>query len=163
VQLPGAMQINNAGERQHMRNGTLKGGETEGQVASGGVAGDAELFQIEPGDGIILVFAQRSVGAADVLKSSGPSAAGISHATIFHIPGCDACIFQGVAKMAGVGKVIFGAPEAAVDEENSGMRAFSGGKARVDELIRVLAIRKAQIGLGWFLAEDGFALHAKAV
>jgi hypothetical protein len=65
--------------------------------------------------------------------------------------------------MAGMSEVVFGAPEAAVDEENGGMRAFSGGKARVDELIRVLAIRKAQIGLGWFLAEDGFALHAKAV
>jgi hypothetical protein len=48
-----------------------------------------------------------------------------------------------------------------VDEENGGMRAFSGGKARVDELIGVLAIRKAQIGFGRFLAEDGFALHAE--
>jgi len=163
VQLPGAMQINYAGERQHMRNGTLKGGETESQVASGGVAGDAELFQIEPGDGIILVLAQSVVGAADVLKSSGPSTAGISYAAVFHVPGCDACIFQGVAKMTGVSEVVFGTPEAAVDEENDGMRALSGGKARVDELIRVLAVRKAQIGLGWFLGEDGFALHAKAV
>jgi hypothetical protein len=157
------MQINNAGERQHMRNGTLKGGETEGQMASGGVAGDAEPFHIEPGDGIILVFEQCMVRATDVLKSSGPSAAGIPHATIFHVPGGDASIFQRVAKMTGVSEVVFGAPEAAVDEENDGMRAFSDGKARVDELIGVVAIRKAQVRLGWFLAEDGFALHAKAV
>jgi hypothetical protein len=127
------------------------------------VAGDAELFQIEAGNGIILVFAQRSVGAADVLKSSGPSAAGISHATVFHVPGGDASIFQRVAKMTGVSEVVFGTPEAAVDEENDGMRALPGGKTRVDELIWVLAVRKAQIGLGWFLGEDGFALHAKAV
>lgn len=155
------MQINNAGEREHMRNGALKGGEAEGQVASGGMASDAEFFQIEPGDGIILVFEQRVVGAADVFKSSGPSAAGISHATIFHVPACDAGIFQGVAKMTGVSEIVFGAPEATVDEENDGMRAFSGGNARLDELVWVLAVRKAQIGLRWFLAENGFALHAE--
>jgi hypothetical protein len=72
-------------------------------------------------------------------------------------------MFQRVAKMASMSEVVFGAPEAAVDEENDGMRAFSDGKARVDELIGVVAIRKAQVRLGWFLAEDGFALHAKAV
>lgn len=155
------MQINYAGERQHTRNGMLKGGEAESQVASSGVAGDAELFQIEPGDGIIFVFAQCAVGDADIFKCSGPSAAAIPHATVFHVPGGDASIFQRVAKMTGVSEVVFGAPEAAVDEENDGMRAFSGGKARVDELIWVLAVRKAQIGLWWFLGEDGFALHGE--
>src|SRR5689334_20331786 len=144
-----------------MSNRGLKGGEAESEVASGRVAGDAELFQIEPGDGIVLMFAQCAVGAADILKRSGPSAAGISHATVFHVPGCDAGILQRVAKMTGVSKVVFGAPEAAVDEENDGMRASSLGKARVDELIGVLAVRKAQIGLWWFLAEDSFALHAE--
>jgi hypothetical protein len=144
-----------------MGNGSLKGGEAESEVASSGMAGDAELFQIEPGDGIILVLAQCVVGAADVFKRSGPSAAKVSHATIFHVPGCDAGIFQRVAKMAGVSKVVLGAPEAAVDEEDDGMRAFSGGESRVDELIWVLSVRKAQIGLGRFLAEDGFALHAE--
>jgi len=161
VQLPGAMQVNDAREREHMRNGALKSGEAKSKVTSCGVAGDAELFQVEPGDGIILVFAQSAVGAADVFKRSGPSAAGISHATVFHVPGCDAGIFQRVAEMTGVREVVFRTPEAAVDEENDGMRAFSGGKARVNKLIGVLAVRKAQIGLGRFLAEDGFALHAE--
>src|SRR5579859_54560 len=144
-----------------MRNGALKGGEAESEVTSGRVAGDAELFQVEPGDGIVLMFAQCTVGAADVFKRSGPSAAGIAHATVFHVPGCDAGIFQRVAKMTGVSEVILGAPEAAVNEKDDGMRAFSGGEARVDELIWVLAVRKAQIGLGRFLAQDGFALHAE--
>ena len=161
VKFPGAMQVNDAGEREHMRNGALKSGEAKSKVASCGVAGDAELFQIEPGDGIILVLAQSAVGAADVLKRTGPSAAGISHTPVFHVPGCDAGIFQRVAKMTGVREVVFRTPEAAVDEEDDGMRAFSGGKARVNKLIGVLAVRKTQIGLGRFLAEDGFALHAE--
>src|SRR5690348_7122516 len=108
-----------------MRNRALKGGEAESQVASGGVAGDAELFQVEPGDGIVLMFAQCAVGAADVFKRSGPSAARVSHAAILHVPGRDAGIFERVAKMPGVSEVVFGAPEAAVDEEDDGMRAFS--------------------------------------
>ena len=144
-----------------MRHGVLKSGEAKSKVASRGVAGDAELFQIELGDGIVLVSAQRAVRAANVFKRSWPSPAGVPHATVFHVPGCDAGIFQRVAKMTGVSEIVFGTPEAAVDEENNGMRAFSGGKACVDELIEVLAVRKAQIGLGWFLAEDGFALHAE--
>lgn len=144
-----------------MRNGALKSGEAESQMASGGVAGDAELFEIEPGNGIVLVFAQCVVSAANVFKRSGPSAAGISHATVLHVPGCDARVFQGMAKMTGISEIVFGAPIAAMDEKDDGMRAFSGGKARVDELIWVLAVSKTQIGLGRFLVENGFALHAK--
>ena len=125
------------------------------------MAGDAEFFQIEPGDRVILVFAQRVVGAADVFKRSGPSAAGISHATVFHIPGCDAGLLERVAKMSCVSEVVFRAPVAAVDEEDDGMWAFSRGKARVDELIGVLAVRKTQIGPRRFLFQNGFALHAK--
>ena len=107
------------------------------------------------------MFTQGVVGAADVFKRSGPSAAGIPHTTVFHIPGGDAGFRERMAKMSGISEIVLGAPVAAMDEENDGMRAFSGGKARVDELVWVLAVRKAQIGLGWFLAEDGFALHAK--
>lgn len=161
MQLPGAMQVYDAREREHMRNGPLKSGEAESEVASGGVAGDAEVVQVEPGDGIVFVLAQSVVGAADVFKRSRPAAAGISHATVLHIPGRDAGVFQRVAKMTGVSKVVFGAPETAVDKENDRMRAFSGGKACLDELIRVLPVRKAQIGFRRFLVEDSFALHAE--
>jgi len=107
------------------------------------------------------VFAQGAVGAADVFKCSWPSAAGIAHATVFHVPGCDAGFRERVAKMSGIREIVFGAPVAAVDEEDDGMWAFSRGKARVDELIGVLAVRKTQIGPGRFLFQNGFALHAK--
>jgi hypothetical protein len=40
-----------------MRKRRLKGGKTESQMASGGVAGNAEFFEVEVGNGIILVFA----------------------------------------------------------------------------------------------------------
>src|SRR5882724_5791641 len=104
---------------------------------------------------------QGVVGATDVPKCSGPAATGIPYATIFDVPGGDADCFQRGAKMPSISEIILGAPIAAVDEKDNGMRAFSRGKANVDELIRVLSVRKTQIGIGRFLFQDGFALHAK--
>ena len=125
------------------------------------MSGDAELFEVEPGNGIIFVFAQRTVGAANVLKCSGPSAAGIAHATVLDVPGGDAGLLERVAKMSGVNQVVLGAPIAAVNKEDDRMRAISGGNTDVDELICVLAVREAEIGLGRFLFQDGFTLHAE--
>jgi len=84
-----------------MRDGMLKRRETESKMASGGVSGDAEFFEIEVGDGIAPVFAQRTIGAADVFKCSRPSAAGVAHATVLDVPGGDADFFQRVAKVSG--------------------------------------------------------------
>src|SRR4051812_17412768 len=144
-----------------MRDGMLKCGKTESEVTTGGVSGDAQPFHVEPGERIIFVCEQSTVGAADVLKCSGPSAAGIAHATIFDVPGCNANFFEGVAKMSGVSQVILGAPVAAVNEEDYRMRAFSSGNANVNKLIWVLSVREAQIGVRWFLLQNSFALHAK--
>lgn len=144
-----------------MCDGMLKRGEAESKVATGGVSSDAEFFEIEPGDGIIFVFAQCPIGAADVLKCSGPSAAGIAHAPVFSVPGCYAGLFERVAKMPGISQVIFGTPITAVNEEDNRMRAFARGKANVNKLIGVLAVREAQIGLRWFLLQNGFALHGE--
>src|SRR5712671_1903218 len=130
-------------------------------MAAGRVSGDAELFEIEFGKGIVFMREQGVVGAADVLKCSGPAAAGIADATVFDVPGCDADFFQRGTKMPGISEIVLRAPVAAVDEEDNGMRTFSRGKANVDELIRVLPIRETQIGIGRFLFQDGFALHAK--
>src|SRR5579864_5127351 len=126
-----------------MRDGMLKRRETESEMATGGVSGDAELFEVEPRDGIVFVLAQCTVRAADVLKRSGPSTARIAHAPVLDVPTGDAGLFERVAKMSGVSEIVFGAPVSAVDEEDDGMRAFSGGNANVNKLIRVLAVRKA--------------------
>ena len=144
-----------------MRDGMLKRGETESQMATGGVSGNAEFFEIEPRDGIIFVLTQRTVGAADILKGSGPSPAGVAHATVFNVPGCDAGLLERVAKMTGISEIVFGAPVSAMNEENNRMRAFARRKANVNELIWVLAIREAQIRLRRFLFQNGFALHAE--
>jgi hypothetical protein len=66
-----------------------------------------------------------------------------------------------VTKVARVCEVIFGAPVAAVDEEDDRMRALASGKADIDELIWVLAVRDSQVRIGRFLFETGLALHAK--
>src|SRR5207245_1473636 len=120
---------------KHMRDGMLKGGKTESQVAAGRVSCDAEFFEIEPRDGIIFVFTQCTISAADILKCSGPSAAGIAHATVLDVPGGDAGLLERVAKMSGVSQVVLGAPVAAVNEEDDRMWAFSGGNADVNKLI----------------------------
>ena len=144
-----------------MRDGMLKRGETESEMAAGGVSGNAELCDVEPRDGIISVFAQCTISAADIFKGSGPSATGIAHATVFDVPGGDAGLLQCVAKVSGVNEVVFGAPVAAMNKEDEGMRAFASRNANVDELIWVLAVREAQIRLRRSLFQDGFALHAE--
>src|SRR4051812_22366046 len=121
-----------------MRDGMLKRRETESEMAASGVSSNAEPFEIEVGNEIILVLTQCTVGAANVLKGSGPSAAGIAHATVLDVPGGDAGLLERVAKMSGISQVVLGAPVAAVNEENDRMRAFSGGNADVNKLIWVL-------------------------
>lgn len=144
-----------------MRDGMLKRGETESEMAAGGVSGDADPLEVEPRDGIIFVFAQRTVGAADILKRSGPSAAGIAHAPVFDVPGGDAGLLERVAEMPGISEVVFRSPVTAVNKEDNWMRAFACGNANVDELIWVLAVRETLIRPGRFLFQDGFTLHAK--
>ena len=56
MQFPGAAQIKHAGKRKHMRDGMLKRGETESEMATGGVSSNAESFEVEPGNGIVLVL-----------------------------------------------------------------------------------------------------------
>jgi hypothetical protein len=143
-----------------MRDGMLKRGEAERKVAAGGVSGDAELFEIKFGERIIFVREQCAIGAANVLKRAGPSAAGIAHAAVFDVPSRDAGFFERVAKMSSVSQVVFGTPVAAVNEEDDRMRAFARGKTNVNKLIWVLPVRKAQIRIRRFLFQDGFTLHA---
>src|SRR5260221_5543280 len=104
---------------------------------------------------------QGVVGAGDVLKCSGPAAAGIAYATVFDVPGCDTSFFQRGAKMSSIGQIVLRAPIAAVDEKDNGMRTFSRGKANIHELVWVLAVRKTEIRVGRFLFQNGFALHGK--
>src|ERR1700704_2119651 len=105
--------------------------------------------------------AQSSIGAADVFKGSRPSAAGIAHATVFHVPCGDTGFFQCLTKMAGISEIVFGAPVAAVDEKDYRMRTLSRGHSNVGELVWVLAVRETQIRRRRFFIENGFALHAK--
>ena len=63
--------------------------------------------------------------------------------------------------MSGVSQVILGAPVTAVNKEDDGIRAFARGKANIDKLIWVLAVREAQIRIGRFLFQNGFALHGE--
>jgi hypothetical protein len=142
-----------------MRDGVFKSGETKSQVATGGVSGDTEPFEIKSGEGVILVSVQCAVSAADILKCARPSAAWIADATVFDVPCGNAGFFQRVTKMSGISEIVLGAPIAAVNEKDTGMRAYARGKANVNELIGVRAVRETQIRLWWFLLENGFALH----
>jgi hypothetical protein len=161
VQLPGAAKVEHTGESERSRYRSLECGEAQSKVASGGVSGHAEPLEVEPGEEIILVYVQSTVSAADVLKGARPAATRISYTAILHVPGCDAGFFQRMAKMAGIGEIVFRAPVAAVNKEDHGMRSISRRYSHVNKLIGVLAVRKAQIGVGRLLAENGFALHAR--
>ncbi len=60
--------------------------------------------------------------------------------------------------MPGVCKVILGAPVAAMNEENDGMRSFAGGHSYIHKLQWIGAIHHTQIGIRRLLFENVFAL-----
>ena len=77
------------------------------------------------GGGVELVFGRDLCDEAKTVtnigKSSGPAAAFIAYAAVFDIPGSDATSSQGSTEVTGMGKIIFVAPEAAVDVDNDRM------------------------------------------
>jgi len=83
--------------------------------------------------GVELVFGRDLCDEAktvtDIGKSSRPAAAFIAYAAVFDIPGSDATSSQGSTEVTGMGKIIFVAPEAAVDVDNDRMwrRVFHPG------------------------------------
>lgn len=94
---------------------------------------------------ILGCFFQMQRGIAYVVHRARISAAGLSDAPVLQIPRSETARGDGSAEVAGMGKVVFGVPVAAVDKNDDGMRAFSLRQAQIDELVAVIAIRDPRV------------------
>src|SRR5713226_5387686 len=87
----------------------------------------------------------KAVGRADVLKRTGPSAAGIADSPVFDVEGRDARGSQRFAQVSGVREVVLRPPKAAVDVQQNGVRLLSARQADFKKLIGIGAIRDMRI------------------
>ena len=139
VELIGALQVYHSGEGNHRAHSGFVCGETERQLASGGVSHNHYSFRIELV--LLRILDNKLVSGADVGEGTGPCAAIISDAAIFEIRSRKPLRGQRRAKMARVIKVVFCAPESSVDvdDERVGFRP-TGRQSQVDELIWVRSV-----------------------
>src|SRR5262249_38565319 len=120
-------------------------------MPAGRMPGHAYSLQIELSQTVLLMSVEQAVGAAKVFKRPRPSATGVSHAPIFHVPRCHTDLLECVAKVPRVGEVILRAPIAAMYEEDNRMRPFSRRQTHINKLAGVLSVRHAQIRIGRLL------------
>src|SRR5437588_13085548 len=66
----------------------------------------------------------KAVGRADVLKRSGPSAAGIADPSVFEVESCDAGPSQRFAQVSGMGEGVLCPRKTAVDIQQNGVRSL---------------------------------------
>src|SRR6476620_395620 len=123
MQFPGAPEVHHAGERNHVSHFALVGGKAQRKLTARRVSHDQTSLPIK--SVWFLDVRQMMVRADDVLNTSWPSAAGISHAPVFDIPSSEPRLGQGGAKVPGVFQVVAGAPKSAVNERDHRVWTFA--------------------------------------
>src|SRR6266849_7160952 len=104
----------------------------------------------------------KAVGRADVLKRTGPSAAGIADPLVFDVEGRDARRSQRFAQVSGVREVVLRPPKTAMDVQQNGVRPLRAGQTRFEKLIGVGAVCYTLIGWRLRLTENVFGGHRSA-
>ena len=132
-------------------------GEAKSELSAGGVAHHQDFCRVE----VVALCDLREVpkSVADVFEGAGPTSAGVADATVFDVPGGEACGGQGSAEMSGVGEIVPGAPEASMDVHHHREWAFSFGQAKLGKLIGVGAVGEASVGGRWREGEDVVGGH----
>src|SRR5271157_3181760 len=90
-----------------------------------------------------MLLPQKTIGGADVVKGSGPSAAGVADPSVLDVEGCHACCAQRLTEVPGVREVIHGAPIASVDVQYNGVRSRRWRQTELEKLIGVGAVSNA--------------------
>ena len=101
----------------------------------------------------------KAVGRADVLKRSGPSAAGIADPSVFEVESCDAGPSQRFAQVSGMGEVVLCPPKTAMDIQQNGVRSLCAWQTDFKKLIRVGAVGYTLVGWRLRVAENVFGGH----
>ncbi len=88
---------------------------------------------------------QEMKGAAHIFECARPSPSFVAQAAVFNVPCGNARFFQRLAKMSGVGEVVFRPPVAAVNEKDNRVRPFVRRYTHVHKLIGITTIGKARV------------------
>ena len=113
VELVGALQVNDPGQRDDMGDAGLVSGEAERELASGRVPhhDDSGCIQVMP----LGILQKKLIGRTDVGKRSGPRPTFVAHAPEFEI-GCSQSLrSQRCAEVPGVIEIVFRPPVTSVD------------------------------------------------
>jgi hypothetical protein len=156
MKIEGALEIDHSSERDRASDRWFMRGEAKRQLSSGGVAHHNNPFWVEL---IVACDLRKKTAAIDnVFERRGPSAAGISDAAVFDIPGGASSLRECRTQMAGVKEVVLSPPISAVDVHHHGNGHFLSfcWKPKVAELVRVRTVSKAIIGRGRAQGEDVF-------
>jgi len=94
---------------------------------------------------------QETIGVGDVFECSRPSSSGISYTAVFNIPGSESFGGQGSTEVASMREIVLRAPKASMDIHYYSGRfvGFILGKAKLSELVGILAVGEACVGWRW--------------
>src|ERR1700692_1324968 len=113
--------------------------------------------EVQMESGMLLL--NKAVGRADVLKRTGPSAAGIAHSPVFDVERRDARGPQRFSQVSGVREVVLCSPKTAVDVQQNEVRSLRARETHFKKLIRVGTIGYTRIGRRLRLSENVFSGH----
>jgi hypothetical protein len=98
--------------------------------------------------------------AVDVFKRPRPTATGIAHTPIFHIPCRHADSSQSGTEMASVSEVVPGAPEAAMKEDYERVKALLIVRSpKIAKLLWIRPVMQTFIGFWGRQSQNTFATH----
>src|SRR5579884_3248847 len=116
----------------------------ECQLAAGGMPHHGQAGEIESVP--LRHLRHETKRLIGVLESLRPAAAGISHSTVFHVPGRNALCGERSAYVTGMREVILRAPEPAMQEHKRRIRSLTRRAPQIDKLIRVRSVVQALVG-----------------
>jgi hypothetical protein len=124
----------------------MAAGYPEGEMTAGGMAHGEDAREIQRvGAGKLDEVIETGCG---IVKGGRPAAASLADTTIFNRPAGKAFFPEGRAEMAGVAKIIFGLPPAAVVEgdDRSALGTTEAGQPQVAEMAGAGTVGDAVIG-----------------
>jgi len=163
VQLPGTLNVNNTAQRDDMTDASVGCSEAEGKVAAGGVTGDTDTRGVEVSAERMLAGDEEIESATEVVECAGPAAPRISGAAVLDVPGGNTCSGQRVTKVPGVSKIVLGAPESAVNEEDNRVGSRRRGQADIGKMVRIGTVGEPMARARDRAAENVFVLHASSI
>ena len=148
VKLISSLQVNDSRQRYHCVQCEFVSCKTQCELPSRRMSHDDRWARIDTVP--VCVPEQEMIAGANISKRSGPAAAFVPDAPVFQICCCNPFYLQSSAEMSGMSKIVFSAPEAAVNKNHKRYRivVFCRRKAQVQELVGIGSVRDALVRRG---------------